>query len=115
LRGFTGTFQLPPGMKPRLLLPFLFLCTLLHAADWPKWRGPEANGTTPEKISPETWDSEGPRRLWKTKVPRTACCSACGQRRKNSGMAVLLHHLAVDGERLVQVSDLVAWNATPRA
>ncbi|HTH46930.1 MAG TPA: PQQ-binding-like beta-propeller repeat protein [Candidatus Limnocylindria bacterium] len=55
-------------MKPSLLLPLLLLSTLLHAADWARWRGPAANGTTPEKVAPETWDKEGPRRLWKAKV-----------------------------------------------
>lgn len=35
------------------------------AANWPQYRGPNANGATPEKIQ-TTWPSSGPRQLWKS-------------------------------------------------
>lgn len=47
----------------------LTLGTLSHAADWPQYRGPQANGVTPEKIA-TTWPSEGLKSLWR--VPTTA-------------------------------------------
>ena len=38
-----------------------------NAADWPQYRGPNANGATSEKIQ-TTWPDSGPRQLWKTPV-----------------------------------------------
>ncbi len=38
-----------------------------HAADWPQYRGPNANGVTAEQIQ-TTWPSSGPRQVWKTPV-----------------------------------------------
>jgi outer membrane protein assembly factor BamB len=38
-----------------------------NAADWPQYRGPNANGTTSEKIQ-TSWPAAGPRRIWKTPV-----------------------------------------------
>jgi len=37
----------------------------LSAADWPQYRGPNANGTTAEKIQ-ATWPDAGPKQVWKT-------------------------------------------------
>ena len=34
-------------------------------ASWPQYRGPNANGTTSEKIQ-ATWPDSGPRRVWRT-------------------------------------------------
>src|SRR5208282_5071240 len=31
---------------------------LAHAADWPQWRGPDLNGTSPEKNLPLKWSQE---------------------------------------------------------
>ena len=52
-------------MHPRHLLPLLALTATLHAADWPQYRGPNTDGSTPEKI-PHAWLSTGPKMLWKT-------------------------------------------------
>ncbi len=41
----------------------------LPAADWPQYRGPNANGITDEKIQ-ITWPANGPKQLWK--APMTA-------------------------------------------
>jgi outer membrane protein assembly factor BamB len=35
-----------------------------RAADWPQYRGPNHDGSSPEKIL-KNWPKEGPRRLWK--------------------------------------------------
>ena len=51
-------------MIHRTLLPLLVLTATLHAADWPQYRGPATDGTTPEKIA-RPWLSSGPKVLWK--------------------------------------------------
>jgi outer membrane protein assembly factor BamB len=33
-------------------------------SDWPQWRGPERNGTSPEKGLLQQWPKDGPRLLW---------------------------------------------------
>jgi outer membrane protein assembly factor BamB len=38
-----------------------------NAADWPQYRGPNANGVTSEKIR-TTWPDSGPRQVWKAPV-----------------------------------------------
>ena len=40
----------------------------LQAADWPQYRGPKSDGTSPEKVS-ASWPSAGPAVVWK--VPST--------------------------------------------
>ncbi len=57
----------------RRLLPLLlslFLVPLLHAEDWPAWRGPRLDGTTTatEKEIPLTWSPTQNVR-WKTEIP----------------------------------------------
>jgi outer membrane protein assembly factor BamB len=45
----------------RLSLVTLLLAAfspLAHAADWPQWRGPDLNGTSPEKNLPLKWSQE---------------------------------------------------------
>lgn len=52
----------------RLLLPLTFLASLLQAADWPQWRGPDLNGSSPETGLPSQWsDTEGVK--WSTPLP----------------------------------------------
>ena len=41
------------------------VCLPLLGADWPQYRGPNHDGTSPEKI-PSTWPAGGPRQIWKT-------------------------------------------------
>lgn len=38
---------------------------LLHAADWPQYRGPNVDGSTSEKIS-TPWPTGGPKQVWKS-------------------------------------------------
>ena len=52
-------------MNPRILLPLILLSALpLRAADWSQYRGPNLDGSTPEKIA--AWPAGGPKVLWKT-------------------------------------------------
>ena len=47
---------------------FIVLATaakVCPAADWPQYRGPNHNGSTPEKIA-TTWPAEGPHQVWKS-------------------------------------------------
>ena len=50
----------------KLAIAILILSTTLSlvAADWPQYRGPNHDGSTPEKISLK-WPTEGPRQVWK--------------------------------------------------
>jgi outer membrane protein assembly factor BamB len=36
--------------------------------DWPRWRGPDLNGISPEKGWQAQWPAEGPKQLWKASV-----------------------------------------------
>ena len=38
------------------------------AADWPHWRGPNTNGSSPESPVSTTWPEGGPKKLWECKV-----------------------------------------------
>lgn len=39
-----------------------------HGADWPHYRGPNHDGTSPERIL-KTWPAQGLRQLWKKSLP----------------------------------------------
>ena len=52
-----------PSFAPWLGLSLLTVTTL-SAADWPQYRGPNNDGSTPEKIS-APWPTAGPRVVWK--------------------------------------------------
>jgi len=39
-----------------------------HADDWPRWRGPDANGISKETGWSAQWPAGGPKQLWKAKV-----------------------------------------------
>ena len=39
-----------------------------HAADWPQWRGPHANGVAPHADPPVEW-SESKNVRWKVEIP----------------------------------------------
>ena len=42
--------------------------SIVGAADWPNWRGPDYNGISQETDWFEKWPSRGPERLWKASV-----------------------------------------------
>ena len=50
-----------------LLLTFISIPTLVSAADWPQYRGPNHDGSSPEKIM-KTWPKEGPGAIWKASL-----------------------------------------------
>ncbi len=43
-------------------------CFQLRAADWPQWRGPDANGISKETGWNAQWPASGPKVLWKAQV-----------------------------------------------
>lgn len=50
-------------MKARLILATALAASSLQAADWPQYRGPQGDGSSPEKIS--QWAAAGPKKVWK--------------------------------------------------
>jgi len=51
---------------PALLAALTFLiCDPVRSADWPQYRGPNADGVTSEKIL-KTWPAAGPQVVWRT-------------------------------------------------
>jgi outer membrane protein assembly factor BamB len=46
---------------------FLAVTLSLFAADWPQWRGPALNGSSPAKNTPAKWDDSSV--LWKVDLP----------------------------------------------
>jgi outer membrane protein assembly factor BamB len=53
----------------------LFITQTAHSENWPRFRGPNGSGISPEKGFPVTW-SEGDY-LWKTKLPGIGHSSPC--------------------------------------
>lgn len=55
-----------------LLAAVAILAGLTHTvrADWPRFRGPDATGISPEKNWLGTWTDGAPKRLWKSEVGR---------------------------------------------
>lgn len=50
-------------------ITFLFLwMPAINAGDWPQWRGPQLDGTSPEKNLPVSWDTEE-NVTWKLEMP----------------------------------------------
>lgn len=45
----------------------LFISTTAPAADWPQWRGPNRDGTSPETGLLKEWPKDGPKLLWHAK------------------------------------------------
>lgn len=59
----------PPSALRHLLLSLLLApCSLLTAANWPMWRGPNGDGTCEESGLPEKW-SASENVVWKTPLP----------------------------------------------
>src|SRR5438093_13789800 len=75
------------------LLPFVLLtATAAGAADWPQYRGPNCDGSSPEKIL-KAWPKEGPRVLWKAPLGPSFGSFAVG-----GGRAFCFIQRAVNGE-----------------
>ena len=62
-------------MKPftKCLILILVITTQYAVADsnWPRWRGPDSNGSMTSGNHPVKWDLE--KALWKTEVPGKGC------------------------------------------
>jgi len=53
----------------RLSVGLLLSCGFLaRAEDWPRWRGPDANGISKETGWSTQWPADGPKQVWKAKV-----------------------------------------------
>ena len=53
-------------MKKSLCLTIVLTAAIpLLAGDWPDWRGPKRDGSSPEKNLPNTWSPKGENLLWK--------------------------------------------------
>jgi outer membrane protein assembly factor BamB len=52
------------GVRWKILLA-MSAAALLTAGDWPDWRGPNRDGTSPEKGLPEKWSLSGENLAWK--------------------------------------------------
>ncbi len=63
-----GGVQPLAGLRQAALVAALSVPLVAGAADWPTYRGPDGNGTTPEKIR-VPWPATGPKVVWK--VPST--------------------------------------------
>ncbi len=61
------TMKQNSSSKPWTLgLASLLVCaTLTQAADWPQYRGPNADGTSVEKLLSKTWPAAGPKVVWR--------------------------------------------------
>src|SRR6266545_840036 len=60
-----------PTMRFGLGLSAICLVVLAlatNADDWPRWRGPDANGISKETGWSAQWPAGGPKQLWKAKV-----------------------------------------------
>ena len=53
-------------MKKLSCVAALIIACAAQAADWPQYRGPVHDGSSPEKITP--WPKDGPKVLWQTKL-----------------------------------------------
>ncbi|HSH94586.1 MAG TPA: PQQ-binding-like beta-propeller repeat protein [Roseimicrobium sp.] len=55
------------ALKRALMLPIVVAglsFSLLHAADWPQWRGPDRTDISKETGLLKTWPATGPKQLW---------------------------------------------------
>jgi len=69
-----------------------FACATLSAADWPQYRGPNHDGSSPEKIQ-QTWPKDGPPVVWKATLGPSFGSFAVG-----GGKAFCFIQRSVNGE-----------------
>lgn len=60
-----------------LRFALLFLALAAHAADWPRWRGPNADGVAPGANPPVSW-SQTDNVRWSHKLPGWGTSSGSG-------------------------------------
>lgn len=87
-------------------LASLLACTVAtHAADWQQYRGPNGDGSSPEKLVAKTWPATGPKVLWKR--PLTDGFSSFAVK---DGKAFTIVGRVVDGAKQEVVAGLNAAN-----
>src|SRR5437667_1388378 len=80
-------------MKPlRLICCLPFVGATLGAADWPQYRGPNHDGSSPEKIQ-QVWPKDGPPVVWKA-----ALGPSFGSFAVSGGKAFCFIQRSVEGE-----------------
>ena len=65
-------------MASVLLFPLL-VPTILHATDWPQWRGPNRDGISQEKGLLKEWPKDGPKLVWQVKDIGAGFSTPAGQ------------------------------------
>ena len=71
------------------------LCSLTaQASDWPQYRGPNLDGSSPEKLAMKKWPKKGPRVLWRQQTPNGFSSFAVG-----AGKAYTIVGPVIGGER----------------
>ena len=55
------------GAAAAALAAVMVLSLGIGAADWPRWRGPQCDGVSPE-TGWEVWGEEGPKELWRVQI-----------------------------------------------
>lgn len=87
-------------------LASLLACTVAtHAADWQQYRGPNGDGSSPEKLVAKTWPATGPKTLWKR--PLTDGFSSFAVK---GGKAFTIVGQVVDGAKQEVVAGINAAN-----
>ena len=52
----------------RAVAPVILTCLAAHSADWPRWRGPNADGISQETGLLREWPADGPKVVWEVET-----------------------------------------------
>lgn len=64
-------------MKSVITLTLLVTAAMVHAADWPAWRGAERDGLSTETGLLQSWPESGPKQLWTSSEAGIGYSSFC--------------------------------------
>ena len=73
-----------------------------HAADWPHFRGPDSNGTAPDKGINKDWKAKPPKQLWSVDMGDNGFAGPCVA----AGKVFIIDHAG--GEDIVRAYDLAS-------
>ncbi len=59
------------------LIALLVAFSVVRAGDWPRFRGPNADGISPETGINKGWNARPPRTLWKVSLGDNGCAAPC--------------------------------------
>lgn len=62
---YSRSKRMTPSLPGMVALAAAIFAASAPAADWPQWRGPQRNGTSPETGLLKEWPKEGPPLAWK--------------------------------------------------